>query len=133
MMGLAAKSSTKETFMDRWGSEPHFEQLVLYLADAFAQLARTRLTEKQLTLLKSSKEMLRFYPSLSPTALAEQLSRKLPMPLSTVKFNLRVLLDTGLLKTKQTKQTKKWRNTVTLSYGGQLLSQLLLENHKKNQ
>jgi len=133
MMGLAAKSSTKVTFMDRWGSVPNFEQLVLYLADAFTQLARTRLTEKQLTLLKSAKDLLGYHPSLSPTALAEQLSRKLPMPLSTVKFNLRVLLDTGLLKTKQTKQSKKWRNTVTLSYGGQLLSQLLLENHKKNQ
>jgi predicted transcriptional regulator len=119
--------------MDRWGSTPHFEQLFLNLANAFTQLARTRLTEKQLALLKSAKDTLRYHPSLSPTVLAEQLSNKLDMPLSTVKFNLRVLLDTGLLKTKMTKQSKKWRNTVTLSYGGQLLSQLLLENHKKKQ
>ncbi len=125
MMGLAAKSSTKELLLDRWGSALHFEQLVLNLADAFTKLAITRLTEKQQTLLKSAKDVLRYNPLLSPTALAEHLSRKLPMPLSTVKFNLRVLLNAGLLKTQQTKQPKKRRNTVTLSQGGQLLTQLL--------
>jgi hypothetical protein len=122
MTGLAAKSSTKELLLDRWGSAPHFEQLVLHLADAFTKLAHTRLTEKQKTLLRFTKETLRYHPSLSPTALAEFLSRKLPMPLSTVKFNLSVLLNAGLLKTQP---TKKRRNTLTLTYGGQLLTQLL--------
>lgn len=97
---------------------------MLQLAKAFLQLAKTRLTEKQRLLLLASSRMLRYYPNLSPTALADRLSRKLCMPLSTTKFNLKVLKDAGLLETKP---SSKWRMSTSLSFGGKLLAQLLSE------
>jgi len=92
-MGLATKSSTEGYFFDDLGSTPLFERFMLHLANAFTQLASTRLTEKQRLLLFASNQILRYYPDLSPTALAERLSRKLGMPLSTTKFNLNVLKE----------------------------------------
>jgi hypothetical protein len=123
-MGLAAKSSTEGYFFDDFDSTPHFEHFMYQLAKAFLQLAKARLTDKQRLLLLASFEMLRYYPNLSPTALADRLSRKLCMPLSTTKFNLRILKDAGLLETKP---SSKWRTSTSLSFGGKLLARLLSE------
>lgn len=120
--GLTAKSSTQDLVLDSWNSAPLFEQLLLHLAHGFIQLARKRLTSKQRRLLKAASKTLHYRPSLSYTALAETLSQKLSTPLSTVKFNLRVLRDTGLITVLQ---TRKWHNPVTLSPCGQLLVELL--------
>jgi DNA-binding MarR family transcriptional regulator len=121
-MGLATKSSTEGYFFDDLGSTPLFERFMLHLANAFTQLATTRLTEKQRLLLFASNQTLRYYPNLSPTALAERLSRKLGLPLSTTKFNLKVLKEAGLLETKP---ASKRRTSTSLSFGGHLLAQLL--------
>lgn len=121
-MGLAAKSSTEGYFFDDLGSTPLFEHFMLNLATTLTQLAKTRLTEKQQLLLLASNQTLRYYPDLSPTALADRLSRKLCMPLSTTKFNLKVLKEAGLLETKP---SSKWRTSTSLSFGGKLLTQLL--------
>jgi len=123
-MGLTTKSSTEGYFFDDLGSTPLFEHFKLHLANAFLQLAKTRLTEKQRLLLFASNQTLRYNPDLSPTALADRLSRKLGMPLSTTKFNLKVLKDSGLLETKP---GNKRRTSTSLSFGGQLLAQLLSE------
>jgi hypothetical protein len=88
------------------------------------QLARTRLTAKQRKLLVASRKALRHRPTLSLSALADHLSRNLPMPLSTVKFNLAVLRRAGLL---QNRCLAKRRNTVNLSPAGRLLAQSLPE------
>lgn len=127
MMGLATKSSTEGHF-NNWGSTSLFSQVLLPLAEAFTQLAHTRLTRKQRTLLLTTRAVLRYRPELSPTGLADCLSRKLRMPLSTVKFNLRVLKNAGLLELHP---IKKRQTTVTLSHGGQLLTQLLSTNDTK--
>jgi hypothetical protein len=103
------------------------EELVFQLADAFLQLARSRLTEKQMTLLRESHKVLGFYPLKSYSALADALSRKLRMPLSTVKFNLCVLREAGLLEMRRKLLGRKWRNTIGLSGAGQLLAQSLEE------
>ena len=124
MTGLNAKSSTQEQVLSSWGSTPPSKQLVLDLAEALAQLARTRLTRKQQHLLEASKTLLRHRATLSLSALADHLSRNLPMPLSTVKFNLAVLRKAGLL---QSRCLPRRRNSVNLSLAGQLLVQLLLE------
>lgn len=123
-MGLAAKSSTEGHFFDDWGSTPLFKHFLLHLAYAFTQLAKTRLTDKQLYLLFASRQALYYHPEFSPTALADYLSRKLHIPLSTTKFNLKALKDAGLLETSS---TNKRRTRANLSYGGQLLTQLLSE------
>ena len=124
MTGLNAKSSTEEQVLSSWGSAPLSEQFVLQLAEALAQLARTRLTRKQRQLLAASKTALGHHPTLSLSALADHLSRNLPMPLSTVKFNLSVLREAGLLRNRC---LAKRRNTVSLSPAGRLLVQMLLE------
>jgi hypothetical protein len=124
MTGLTAKSSTEEYVLSSWGSAPLSEQLLLQLAEAFVQLARTRLTAKQRKLLVASRKALRHRPTLSLSALADHLSRNLPMPLSTVKFNLAVLRRAGLL---QNRCLAKRRNTVNLSPAGRLLAQSLPE------
>ncbi len=124
MMGLAAKSSTEDWLFNSLRSTPQFHNLLFHLAYAFTQLARARLTQKQLHLLFATRHTLRFYPDLSPTALADSLSKKLGMPLSTTKFNLTILKDAGLLETTPTSNR---RTTAHLSYGGQLLTQLLPE------
>ena len=124
MMGLAAKSSTEDWFFNNLRLTPYFHNHFFHLAYAFTQLAQKRLTQKQLHLLFATRQTLRYYPELSPTALADSLSKKLGMPLSTTKFNLTILKDTGLLETKS---TSNGRTTAHLSYGGQLLTQLLPE------
>ncbi|MFX0169249.1 MAG: hypothetical protein ACFE89_07835 [Candidatus Hodarchaeota archaeon] len=125
---MAAKSSTEGYFFDEPSLTLSFSELLLNLALAFAKLAKTRLTQKQLCLLFTARQTLRHHPHLSPTALADCLARKLGMPLSTTKFNLQVLKNAGLLETKQ---TSKLRTTAKLSYGGQLLTQLLSNSDMK--
>jgi len=122
MMGLAAKSSTEGSFFTESGLTLTSTKLLLELALSFSLLAKTRLTSKQLQLLFSARQTLRFHPHLSPTGLADYLAHKCRMPLSTTKFNLRVLRNAGLLETKL---TKTQRTTVRLSLGGHLLTQLL--------
>ncbi len=124
---MTAKSFAQALRLDSLGSTPLSEELVLQLVDAFLQLARSRLTTKQMNLLVESRKVLSFYPLKSYSALADALSRKLRMPLSTVKFNLCVLRDAGLLEMRRTLRGRKWRNTIGLSEGGQLLAQSLEE------
>lgn len=123
-MGLNAKSSTEEQVLSSWGSAPRFEQLALELAEALAKLALTRLTGKQRKLLAASNTALGYYPRLSLSALADRLARNLPMPLSTVKFNLAVLRKAGLLRSRY---LAKRHSCVSLSHAGQLLVRLLPE------
>lgn len=119
-MGLFAKSSAG---MECEGFQSFlFGQLVLHLAVAFRQLARTRLTSKQRQLLITADKLLRCRPRLSFSALADRLSRDLNMPLSTVKFNLRVLREAGLLETRYTRERKR---LAALSRGGELLVGML--------
>lgn len=106
------------------GSTWDFEGLFLQLASTLTQIAKTRLTEKQRFLLFATQRALRFHPSLSPTALADFLAKKFRFPLSTTKFNLNVLRNAGLLEIKSSNSR---RTSVCLSYGGQLLTQLLPE------
>lgn len=124
MTGLTAKSSTEEQVLSSWGSASLSKQLVLQLAEALTQLARTRLTAKQRKLLVVTRTALGHRPTLSLSALADYLSRNLPMPLSTVKFNLAVLRKAGLLHNRC---LAKRRNTVNLSPAARLLAQLLSE------
>ena len=121
-MGLAAKSSTEGSFSDEPGLTFTFSELLLQLAFALTQLAQTRLTKKQLQLLFRARQTLRYHPQLSPTGLADFLARKNRMPLSTIKFNLRILKRAGLLEATR---TQKLRTTARLSFAGQLLTQLL--------
>ncbi|MFX1319005.1 MAG: hypothetical protein ACFE9O_07670 [Promethearchaeota archaeon] len=107
-----------------FGSTWDFEGLFLQLASTLKQLAKTRLTEKQRFLLFAAHRALRFHPNLSPTALADFLARKFKFPLSTTKFNLNILRNAGLLEIRSSNS----RGTrICLSYGGQLLTQLLPE------
>ena len=124
---VTTKSFAHTLRLDSLGSTPLSEELVLQLVETLLRLARSRLTDKQLSLLVESRKVLSFYPLKSYSALADILSRKLKMPLSTVKFNLRVLREAGLLEMKRKLQGRKWRNTVILSEGGQLLAQSLEE------
>lgn len=122
MMGLAAKSSEKDAFFDYLNSTWHSDSYLRQLANAFTLLAKTRLTEKQRNLLFAARQALRFHPDFSPTALADYLARKLHLPLSTTKFNLKVLKNAGLFDTNS---SRKQGYRISLSYGGQLLTQLL--------
>ena len=124
-MGLATKSSKQDLHQGKWDSAPFLEQLVLSLAKSYTQLALTRLTTKQRALLLATSQALRYHPLFTYTALADYLSRKLRMPLSTVKFNLCVLRDTGLLTSQQ---NSKRRSTANLTPGGQLLALFLTKN-----
>ncbi|MFW9847844.1 MAG: hypothetical protein ACFFF4_01825 [Candidatus Thorarchaeota archaeon] len=71
---------------------PSFESL----QSAFLKLAETRLSPTQKTVLKSSVHYLQ-YRDLTLTALADLVSRKTSVPYSTVKWNLRTLVDLGFL------------------------------------
>jgi hypothetical protein len=122
MMGLAAKSSTEGSFDNEPGLTLSFTELLLQLASTLILLAKTRLTDKQLQLLFSARQILQYHPGLSPTGLADCLARKHRIPLSTTKFNLRVLRNAGLLEAIQ---TKTLRTIARLSFGGHLLTQLL--------
>jgi hypothetical protein len=72
--------------------KPSFESL----AATFFRLAEARLSDTQKTVLKTSAELLRFH-DLTVTALADHVSRRSRVPYSTVKWNLRSLIDMGLL------------------------------------
>ncbi|MCF2136214.1 MAG: hypothetical protein K9W43_03150 [Candidatus Thorarchaeota archaeon] len=63
---------------------------------SFLRLADSRLTTTQKTVLCASAETLRFH-QLTMTGLADLLSRRTGVPYSTVKWNLRSLMDLGLL------------------------------------
>ena len=71
---------------------PSFESL----ASAFLTLAETRLSPTQKTVLQVSVNSLH-YRELTLTALADLVSRKTRVPYSTVKWNLRSLVDLGFL------------------------------------
>ena len=71
---------------------PSFESL----ASAFLTLAETRLSPTQKTVLQASVNYLQ-YRELTLTALADLVSRKTSVPYSTVKWNLRSLVDLGFL------------------------------------
>ncbi len=124
MMGLAAKSSTKDDRFDEFSSSDFQENNFQQLANAFTLLAKTRLTKKQRFLLFATRQALRYHSDLSPTALAEYLARNWQLPLSTTKFNLKVLKNAGLLLTNP---SRTQRTTLSLSFGGQLLLQRLPE------
>lgn len=72
--------------------KPSFESL----ASAFLRLAEVRLSETQKTVLRMTAWLLRFH-NLTVTGLADQVSRRSGLPYSTVKWNLRVLMDIDLL------------------------------------
>jgi hypothetical protein len=124
MTGLNAKSSTEEQVPSGWGSASLSEQVVLQLAAALAQFASARLTKKQRKLLVASHASLRHHPTLSLSTLADHLSRTLPMPLSTVKFNLAVLRKAGLLRNAC---LAKRHHSASLSLAARLLVELLPE------
>ena len=67
------------------------------LTAAFLRLAETRLSETQKFVLCKSAELLQFH-ELTVTALADLLSRRTSVPYSTVKWNLRLLMDMGLME-----------------------------------
>jgi hypothetical protein len=71
---------------------PSFESL----QSAFLKLAETRLSPTQKTVLQASVNALQ-YREMTLTALADLVSRKTSVPYSTVKWNLRTLVDLGLL------------------------------------
>ncbi len=127
ILSVTAKSFAQVLRLDSLSSAPLSEEPLLRLANAFLQLAHSRLTAKQLSLLGASHKVLGFNPLKSYSALAEALSRKLGMPLSTVKFNLCILRKAGLLEMRRKLRGRKWRNTVALTEGGQLLAQSLEE------
>ncbi|MGY5875323.1 MAG: hypothetical protein RTU30_06235 [Candidatus Thorarchaeota archaeon] len=71
---------------------PSFESL----AESFFSLAETRLSETQKFVLWMSARLLKYH-KLTVTALADLLSRRSTVPYSTVKWNLRTLMELGFL------------------------------------
>ncbi|MGY5862628.1 MAG: hypothetical protein RTU09_09695 [Candidatus Thorarchaeota archaeon] len=72
--------------------KPTFESL----AASFLRLADLRLSSTQKTVLRMSAQLLE-HNCLAVTGLADLLSRRSAVPYSTAKWNLRVLMDLGLL------------------------------------
>lgn len=66
------------------------------LATAYLSLAEARMSTTQKIVLKSSVQMLTSN-ELTLTSLADKVSRKTGVPYSTVKWNVRVLVNLGLL------------------------------------
>jgi hypothetical protein len=66
------------------------------LAESFFKLAEARMSDTMKLLLRMSEQLLRFH-TLTVTALADMLSRRSNVPYSTVKWNLRLLMELGLL------------------------------------
>ncbi|MHA1770305.1 MAG: hypothetical protein ACTSYL_02120 [Candidatus Thorarchaeota archaeon] len=93
------------------------------LARSFLRLAELRLTTTLKTVLCASAETLRFH-QLTMTGLADLVSRKTGVPYSTVKWNIRALMELGLLigTNDQTRGTK-----VVLSNPALMLVQYLQE------
>jgi len=77
---------------DRKVSTTSFQRL----QTAFFQLAEARMSDTQKTVLKLSRQLLKFN-DLSVTALADLVSRRSKVPYSTTKWNLRSLKEMGLL------------------------------------
>ncbi|MHA2064196.1 MAG: hypothetical protein ACXABY_07430 [Candidatus Thorarchaeota archaeon] len=73
-------------------AKPSFESL----AASFLSLADMRLSETQKFVLRVSEQLLR-HNDLTVTALADLVSRRTTVAYSTVKWNLRSLMDMGLL------------------------------------
>jgi hypothetical protein len=74
-------------------AEPTFQNL----AQAFFDLAEERLSDTQKFVLRRSAELLRCH-ELTVTGLADLLSERSDVPYSTAKWNLRTLMDMGLLE-----------------------------------
>ncbi|MBS3795031.1 MAG: hypothetical protein KGY80_09050 [Candidatus Thorarchaeota archaeon] len=74
-------------------AEPTFQNL----ARAFFDLAKERLSDTQKFVLRKSAELLRCH-ELTVTGLADLLSERSDVPYSTAKWNLRTLMDMGLLE-----------------------------------
>ncbi len=66
------------------------------LAESFFKLAVARMSDTMKLLLKMSAQLLRFH-TLTVTALADLLSQRSSVPYSTVKWNLRLLMELDLL------------------------------------
>ncbi len=66
------------------------------LRRSFLQLADMRLTESQKRVLCAGAEVLKWH-RFSMTKLADVVSRRTGIPYSTVKWNLRSLMDMGLI------------------------------------
>ena len=66
------------------------------LAASYLSLANARMSTTQKMVLKSSVHILT-HNELTLTALADRVSRKTGVPYSTVKWNVRALVDLGLL------------------------------------
>ena len=73
-------------------AKPSFESL----ASSFLSLADMRMSETQKFVLRVSAQLLR-HNDLTVTALADLVSRRTSVAYSTVKWNLRSLMDMGLL------------------------------------
>lgn len=71
---------------------PSFEGVVA----SFLQLAQARLSDTQKLVLRASASLLRYH-DVTVTALADMVSRRTSVPYSTAKWNLRTLMDLGLL------------------------------------
>ena len=67
------------------------------LATAYLSLAEARMSTTQKIVLKSSVHVLT-HNELTLTSLADRVSRKTGVPYSTVKWNVRALVNLGLLK-----------------------------------
>ncbi|MHA1480412.1 MAG: hypothetical protein ACTSQZ_03185 [Candidatus Thorarchaeota archaeon] len=66
------------------------------LATAYLSLAEARMNHTQKLVLKNSVHVLT-HNKLTLTSLADRVSRKTGVPYSTVKWNVRALVDLGLL------------------------------------
>lgn len=76
----------------RFVDQSSFEKL----ATAYFNLADARLSETQKTVLRCSVKVLT-HNKMTLTSLADKISRRIQVPYSTVKWNLRSLVDLGLL------------------------------------
>jgi hypothetical protein len=73
-------------------AKPSFDSL----AASFFSLADLRMSENQKLVLRVSAQLLK-YRDLTVTALADLVSRRTSVPYSTAKWNLRSLMNMGLL------------------------------------
>ncbi|TFG06571.1 hypothetical protein EU522_01480 [Candidatus Thorarchaeota archaeon] len=86
-------SSGHEVYEEyRYEAEPTFDSL----ASSFLTLADARMSSTQKLVMLMSARLLRHH-DLTVTALADLISRRSSVPYSTVKWNLRALMELGLL------------------------------------
>ena len=76
----------------KYQAKPSFESL----ASSFLRLAEDRMSLTQKLILQMSARLLRHH-DLTVTALADLVSRRSSVPYSTVKWNMRCLMELGLL------------------------------------